>query len=134
MNSGVARALRGLALGALTAVASCSHASRPPPLYPPGPLSCQPEPGDVNLPCIACMKRSCCTETKACDQESFPPDSRARSDAARCMCLFLCGVRHRPLADCEQRCGPVSEASRAMSSCVEEHCSDACSKESGGSS
>ena len=121
---------RGLALVALAAVASCAHA-RPSPLYPPGPLSCAPSGSDGEHPCVACLKTSCCAEAKACDAESFPTDSPGRAEASRSRCLVLCQEEaHRPLPDCLQRCGgPVTEASKALASCWEDHCGAACAKE-----
>jgi len=127
-----ASSVRALLLLFFTALllASCMHA-RPKPPYT-GPVSCEPAPADLQHPCIACLKASCCAETKACDRASFPPDSRARSEAAQCLCLFLCGIPGRPLAHCEERCGPASDSYRAMTSCVEDHCSEACEKENSG--
>jgi hypothetical protein len=86
-----------------------------------GPFTCEVREVDKTIPCILCLKQSCCVEVQACERED-----------ATCGCLWLCsGNKKTPFDKCASRCPASTSATyTSLSTCLDAHCA-MCPQEQG---
>jgi hypothetical protein len=86
-----------------------------------GPFTCEVREVDKTVPCIFCLKQSCCAEVQACERED-----------ATCGCLWLCaGNKKMPFDKCASRCpAPTSTTYSSLSKCLDTRCA-MCPQEQG---